>query len=194
MNDWKLGRRDALRMAYCCVMPRPTSTEHAPYYAKYVANVPEDDILSVLERQTDEAKALLRTIPEAQANIVHPPYAWTIKQVIGHLIDSERIFAYRALRIARGDKTPLPGFDENTYAQTGEFGRVPFSELAADFDAARQSTISLFRTLNDAAMARRGEANGHMISVRALAFVIAGHVRHHLEIVRKRLGSALVAT
>jgi hypothetical protein len=175
-------------------MPRPTTSEHAPYYGRYVALVPEDDILNVLQAQSGEAKALLRSIPEAQASILHPPYTWTIKQVVGHLIDGERIFAYRALRFARGDATPLPGFDENIYARTGEFERVPLKDLADEFDVVRQSTLSLFRNLPDAAWTRTGEANGAPASVRALAFIIAGHVRHHLNIVRQRVGKGAVMT
>jgi hypothetical protein len=174
-------------------MSRPTSTEHAPYYSKYVALVPEDDVLTVLKAQAADANALLRSIPEAQAVILHPPYTWTVKQVVGHLIDGERIFAYRALRFARGDATPLPGFEENEYARTGEFERVPLKNLADEFDTVRQSTLSLFRNLADAAWTRTGEANGQRVSVRALAFIMAGHVRHHLGIVRQRVGMSAVA-
>lgn len=171
---------------------RPAPTEHAPYYAGYIAKVPETDVLAVLEEQAREVDALLRSIPEAQAVILHPPYTWTIKQVIGHLIDGERIFAYRALRIARGDATPLPGFDENVYARTGEFDRLTLSQLADEFAAVRASTVLLLRHLPDAAWIRAGTANNSPVTVRATAFIIAGHTRHHMAIVRTRVDSALV--
>jgi hypothetical protein len=102
-------------------MQRPEPSEHGPFYGRYVALVPEGDILHTLQTQGREARELLQSIPETQADILHPPYTWTIKQVVGHLIDGERIFGYRALRLGRADTTPLPGFDENTYARTGEF-------------------------------------------------------------------------
>lgn len=169
---------------------RPLASEHAPFYAGYVALVPEVDVMGVLESQAREVDALLRSIPETQAGVLHPPYTWTIKQVIGHLIDGERIFAYRALRIARGDATPLPGFDENAYARSGEFDRLKGAQFADEFAAVRRSTVLLFRHLPDAAWSRAGTANGSPISVRASAFIIAGHVRHHVAIIRKRLGRA----
>lgn len=166
---------------------RPHASEHAPFYAGYVALVPETDVMGVLESQAREVDALLRSIPEAQAGVLHPPYTWTIKQVVGHLIDGERIFAYRALRIARGDATPLPGFDENAYARSGEFDRLKLVQLADEFAAVRRSTVLQFRRLPDDAWSRVGTANGSPASVRAIAFIIAGHVRHHVAIIRKRL-------
>ena len=169
-------------------MTRPTSTEHAPYYGNYIKNVPEDDVLAVLDAQAHEVETLLGSISESQATVQHPPYTWTIKQVVGHLIDAERIFAYRALRFARGDGQPLPGFDENAYIAPAEFERLTLKTLADEFAAVRQATLHLFRNLPEASWTRSGVASGSPMSVRAAAFTIAGHVRHHLAIVRKRLG------
>src|SRR5687768_3417258 len=106
-------------------MTRPDPSEHAPFYGSYVELVPEEDVLGAMESQLGEVLSLLCKVPEAEAIVLHPPYTWTIKQVLGHLIDGERIFAYRALRFARGDATELPGFEENDYAREGEFDRLP---------------------------------------------------------------------
>ena len=168
-------------------MSRPAATEYAPFYAGYVAKVPDGDVLATLATQRDETAAFLRTVPEGEAGKLHPPYTWTPKQVLAHLIDGERIFGYRALRFARNDDTPLPGFDETLYAVTAEADRLPFAELAAELAAVRTATIYLFRHLPPAAWDRAGLANDSRVSVRALAWIIAGHERHHLDILRQRL-------
>jgi hypothetical protein len=168
-------------------MGRPDSTEYAPYYGKYVALVPEDNILTAMRSETAQTLAFLRGVPERESSIRHPPYTWTFKQVVGHLTDAERVFGYRALRFARGDSTPLPGFDENTYAQIAEFDQHPLDDLVAEFEALRQSHICLFKNLPATAWARRGIANGNEVSVRALAYIIVGHERHHTVILRQRL-------
>jgi hypothetical protein len=169
---------------------RPQPSEFAPYYGKYVELVPETDIVNALDTQMDETLAVLRTVSEATSVVRHPPYTWSVKEVIGHLTDCERIFGYRALRFARGDTTSLPGFEENDYARTGEFDRVPLRELAAEFEAVRRSTIALFKHLPETAWSRGGQANEKNISVRAIAYVIIGHARHHTAILRQRLGPA----
>lgn len=172
------------------VIRRPQVTEHAPYYANYIALVPEDDVLAVMRNQLEQDIAFLRAISEEQATILHPPYTWTIKQVVGHLADGERIFAYRALRIARGDATPLPGFDENEYARASEFSRLALPSLVEEFESIRRATIHLFQNLAPDSWLRIGTANDHPVSVRAIAYIIAGHARHHMSIVRKRLAGA----
>ena len=169
---------------------RPAPAEYAPYYETYIRLVPEADVLPVLEAQVEETLALLRNVPEAVANTRHPPYTWSVKEVIGHLTDAERVFGYRALRIARGDPTPLPGFDENAYVRAASFDARPLPALLAEFEAVRRSHLHLFRSLDDAAWRRDGVANDNRVSVRALAWILAGHVRHHLAILRKRLASA----
>ena len=167
---------------------RPQPSEYAAYYGKYIALVPDDDILDLLQSQLNDSVAFLRKVPDAQGEIVHPPYAWTIKQVISHLIDGERIFAYRLLRIARGDTTPLPGFDENEYAKTEKTDQLKIGDLVNEFETVREATLSLLHNLPNEAWTRSGTANGYPVSVRALAWIMAGHVNHHMAIVRKRLG------
>ena len=168
-------------------MHRPAPTEYAPYYARYIDLVPEADPIAALEAQLGETLAVLRPAPEAQGSVRHPPYTWTVKEVVGHVTDTERIFGYRALRFARGDTTPLPGFDEGAYAPAGEFDRVPLAGLVGEFETVRRSHVALFRHLPAAAWDRGGEANGVPVTVRALAYMMAGHARHHTAILRKRL-------
>jgi hypothetical protein len=168
-------------------MPRPGSSEFAEPYRGYVDLAPEDEILPALRAQFVHEFALLKTAPEAEFSRRHPPYTWSIKQVVGHLIDAERIFGCRALRFARGDATPVPGFDENPYVHYGEFDRRSPVNLLAEFDSVRHSHLFLFENLADEAWDRRGVASGHEVSVRALVYIMVGHVRHHLAIVRKRL-------
>lgn len=167
---------------------RPVESEHDPYYATYIQLVPEHDILTALRSEGEATQALLRGVSDPVAEIRHPPYTWSIKEVMGHLIDCERVFAYRALRIARGDETPLARFDENAYAPMGEFDRRTLADLVEEFAAVRRSSVCLFSGLPDAAWGRRGVANGSGISVRALAYILVGHERHHMGIVRGRLG------
>jgi hypothetical protein len=168
-------------------MARPDSSEYAPYYANYLVHVPEDDIVAAMKSGTASTLAYLAGIPESEAMICHPPYTWTIKQVIGHLTDCERVFGYRALRIARGDSTPLPGFDENMYAQAALHDRVPMSGLLSGLENLRRSHIAFFEQLPEEAWLRRGTANNTAVSVRAIAFILLAHERHHLAIIRKRL-------
>ena len=167
---------------------RPQASEFAPYYGKYIEQVRGDDINRLLQSQATEMATFLRGVPESQAGVLHAPYTWTLKQVVNHLNDGERIFAYRMLRIARGDTTPLPGFDESEYARTSHVERLALADLAAEFDAVRAATLALLRSLPDEAWRRTGTANNYSISVRALAWIMAGHVQHHLAIMRKRLG------
>jgi hypothetical protein len=165
---------------------RPDATEHAPYYGKYIALVQEADVLEALERQIADALALLRTIPESKGDHRYGADKWTIKEVLGHLIDAERVFAYRAMRFARKDPTELPGFDETTYVPAGAFGRRTLADLAVEWEMVRRANLAMFRGLETEAWPRRGSANGNPVSVRALAFIIAGHGRHHVAILRER--------
>ena len=165
---------------------RPEPTEHAPYYGKYIALVPENDAVAALENQIAEALGVLRTIPEAKGDHRYGPDKWTIKEVLGHLADGERVFAYRALRFARKDQTPLPGFEENDYVPAGNFGARSLADLIGELQVVRGATITLFRSLDADAWSRDGEASNNRMSVRALAYVIAGHGRHHMEILKTR--------
>ena len=167
-------------------VPRPTSTEYASFYERYVALVPPGDVLVVLARQIEDTLVLLRNIPEDKEDFRYAPDKWSIKEVVGHVLDSERIFACRALRFGRNDPTPLPGFEQDDYVRHGGFGSCRLQELAEEFGMVRRANVSMFRHFPTAAWDRRGVANQAEVTVRALAYIIAGHERHHLEILRKR--------
>jgi len=168
-------------------MAKPEPSEYAEYYGKYVALVPEDDILSAMKSDLADAVSFLGAVPEREACVRHPPYTWSVKEVVGHLTDAERVFGYRALRFARADATPLPGFEENDYVRTGGFDATPLGDLLAEWEAVRHAHLPFFRRLDAAAWERRGVASENAVSVRALAYILAGHTRHHLAILRKRL-------
>lgn len=164
----------------------PGAGEHAPYYARYTALVPAGDIIATLERQSEETARFLAGLTADQAAHRYAPGKWSIKEIIGHLTDAERIFAHRALRFARGDATPLPGFDETVYTPAGEFDDRTLEDVAADLRAARASTVALFRGLPAHAMTRAGTASDAHVTVRALAWITAGHELHHLNVIRER--------
>ncbi len=166
----------------------PDSTEYASFYADYVGNVTEDDVVAALESQAAETSALLARIDEAKASHRYAPEKWSVKEVVGHFTDGEHIFAYRALAIARGDKTSLPGFDEREYMKHANFDQRPMGEIAAAYAAARAATLALFRGFSDEAWRRSGTANDAGVSVRALAHIVLGHERHHLKVLRERYG------
>jgi hypothetical protein len=168
-------------------MPRLDSGEYASYYEKYVALVPENEILPVFKSTLVDTLGFLREVSDGDASVLHRPYTWSIKQVVGHLTDSERVFTYRALCFARGDPSRLPGFDENAYAQAAEFDIRALTDLTHEFEAVRRSTIALFGSFSPYVWSRRGIANGDAVSVRALAYIIVGHHRHHSAILRQRL-------
>jgi hypothetical protein len=168
-------------------MARPDRSEYASYYEKYVAHVAEENVIEAMRSELASTIEFLSGVSERDASVCHPPYPWTAKQVVGHLTDAERIFGYRALRIARGDSTPLPGFDENSYVETAQFDDHSLADLVAEFQTVRQSHLSLFQNLPTNAWNRHGIANGDGVSVRALAYIIVGHERHHTAILRRRL-------
>ena len=168
-------------------IPRPGPSEYVPYYETYISKVPpKGDLLTVLEDQRRETQQLLAGLSDTKALHRYAPGKWSIKEVVGHLMDTERVFCYRALAFARGDANSLPGFDEKAWAPAGRFDARSLADLAAESDTVRRATIALFRGLDGEALARRGTANNYPISVRALAWVIAGHERHHLAILRER--------
>ncbi len=171
-------------------MPRPNPTEYAPYFGKYIDLVPEADVLSAMAAQLESEVAFYRAIPEAQTNVLHAPYTWTIKDVIGHLADCDRVFGYRGLRFARGDATLLPSFDENEYARKAEYPRLALADIVNEYEAVRRANLLLFRALPPAAWDRVGQASNNPMSVRAVAYILVGHTRHHGAILRKRLGTA----
>jgi uncharacterized damage-inducible protein DinB len=165
---------------------RPEAGEYAPYYEKYVALTREGDIIEILERQASETLELLRGLTEEQGASRYEPGKWSVKELVGHVTDAERIFAYRALRFARGDRTALPGFDQDPYVAAGNFDARTLADLIDEFEHVRRATVALLRPLGDEEWRRTGTASDNEISVRALAHIIAGHELHHLNILRTR--------
>lgn len=165
---------------------RPAENEYLSYFGPYISLVGGDNILKILDDQIGETLTLLRQIPESQADFRYQPDKWSIKELVGHLIDSERIFAYRALRFARNDKTALPGYEQDDYVRNGSFNDCSLAELAAEMESVRRSNLLLFRHLEPEAWTRTGIANDSEASVRAIAYIIAGHELHHREILRTR--------
>ena len=167
-------------------MPRPDKTEFAPYYGRYVDKVPDGPLVDVLASGLNETLALLRSIPEARAAHRYAPGKWSIKEVVGHMIDGERVFAYRALRFARKDETPLASFEQDDYVPAGNFGARTLADLADEFEAVRRATIHLFRHFDETQLSRRGTAADNPVSVRALGYITAGHEAHHRGVLRER--------
>lgn len=166
---------------------RPGSDEYPPQFAGYVGEIGHDEaILPVLERQLAELPGRLRGIGESRGDFRYAPGKWSIKEVVGHLSDAERIFAYRALRIARGDTTPLPGFDENAYTPEMGAGERTLADFTEEWTDVRRATLALLRHLPAGTWERRGTASSRPVSVRAMAYVMAGHVRHHLAVLDER--------
>jgi uncharacterized damage-inducible protein DinB len=168
------------------IVGRPDETEYLPYYGKYISLISNSDILTALGTRVNETLDLLRSIPESDGGFRYEPGKWSIKELVGHVIDSERIFAYRALRFARSDQTPLPGYEQDDYIQNASFDYYPLADLAAEFESVRKATLFLFKHLDSEAWKRRGSANDAEVSVRALAFIIAGHELHHMGVLRDR--------
>jgi uncharacterized damage-inducible protein DinB len=165
---------------------KPGEGEFLPYYERYIALVREGDVLATLEAQMTETQSLLRTLPASISTYRYAPGKWSVNEILGHIIDSERIFAARALRFARNDPTPLPGFEQDDYVRNSKFDAHPLAELASELDGVRRTTVFLFKHLEEAAWMRRGTANNAEVSVRALAYIIAGHELHHRQMLLAR--------
>lgn len=165
---------------------RPQPDEAAPYYFTYINQAPGDDAFAVIERQLDESLAFFSTIPEDKSLNRYSPGKWSIRQVLNHVTDTERAFAFRALWFARGFDSPLPDYDQNVAAAGAEADRVSWAAHVEEFRRVRLSTISLFANMPSEAWQRTGIASGNRFTVRALAYIAAGHVTHHLKILRER--------
>jgi len=185
------------RGQYTYVMPIPTPrhaakievpdvSEYAPYYGRYISLVGAGDILAALEEQARETQALLSGSIDADGDYRYAPEKWSVKEVLGHVIDVERIFAYRALRIARNDRTPLPGFEQDDYVRYGGFADQRLAEQIEEFGWVRRSNLMLFRQFNPEVWMRRGIADQKEISVRAIAYIIAGHELHHRQVLKEK--------
>ena len=168
------------------ILTRPASGESAPFYHGYIEKVPGERIGEYLAAQLGEVERLLGPLDDAGGRFRYAPEKWSIKEVLGHLCDAERIFAYRLLRIGRADTTPLPGFDENAYMAPAEFDARSLADLLREFQAVRAGTIALVEGLPSVAWERSGQASGKSITTRAIAYIIVGHVAHHLAVLRDR--------
>ena len=169
---------------------RPEPSEYAPFYADYVALVPEDDVLDALERQLGEITAVAAAIPSESETHRYEPGKWSVREVFGHVGDAERVFAYRAFCIGRGERAGLPAFDEDSYVAESDHRSRSLRELVADFALVRQAALGAYRSLSAEAWLRRGTANASPVSVRALAHIMVGHPRHHLAVLRSRYALA----
>lgn len=165
---------------------RPEKTEYAEFYAGYVSLVTETDILSALQNQIAEAQNIFAGITEEKGDFRYAENKWTIKELLGHVIDGERVFSYRALRISRNDKTPLAGFEENSYVANSNFKNRTLADLLEEFSLLRRANVILFQNLSEASWSNTGTASDAEVSVRALAFIMVGHARHHLNVLRER--------
>ena len=167
-------------------MTRPEKGEYAEYYDRYISLVEETDIVTVLEKQQAELDEIFQTITEEKSHFAYAADKWTIKELIGHLIDGERIFSYRALRISRGDETPIEGFEQDDYIENSNFNSTPLTDLIEELLLNRRANLIFFKNLSDEAWLRTGTASDSPVSVRALAYIMAGHIRHHIKILNER--------
>jgi DinB family protein len=172
------------------IVTRPQPGEYAPYYDRYVSMIQGDDILKILDQQRRQTMLLLSGRNDDDGDFRYAPEKWSANEVLGHVCDTERIFAYRALRFSRADATPVEGFEQDDYVRNGPFEHRPLSDLVDDFIAVRRATLSLLRNLDEAAWLRRGVANKNEVSVRALAYIIAGHELHHRRILEEKYFAA----
>src|ERR1700756_3972782 len=172
------------------IIARPEPSEHSPYHEGYISLVPGNDIISTLESQRRQTLILLSGRDESEVAFRYAPGKWSVKEVLGHVCDTERIFAYRALRIARGDRTPLAGFEQDDYIRNGPFAQRPLAEIIEDYIAVRRATITLLRNRAEPAWTRRGVANKNEVTVRAIAYTMAGHELHHRRILEEKYFAA----
>jgi len=168
------------------ITARPEKNEYAAFYETYISLVKGDDILSVLKKNKIETQNILAEVTEEKAHFRYAEGKWSIKELVGHMIDTERIFAYRAQRFARNDQTPVEGFDQDPYIENADFDNCRFTDLIAEFTFVRDANILMFQNFPNEAWTRSGTASENSVSVRALAFMIAGHELHHLNILKER--------
>jgi DinB superfamily len=167
-------------------MNRPNTNEYAAYYETYVSLVDESDIVSAMRNQTDELRDIFSQMSDDKGLYRYETGKWSIKELLGHLIDGERVFAYRALRFARADKTELAGFDQDPYIENANFDTVKLQDLLEELLSLRNANTLFFNNLSEEAWSRTGVASENEISVRAIAFILVGHIRHHIKILKER--------
>lgn len=168
------------------ILSRPDAAEYAPYYGKYISLIPAGDLIKIMNEQFERTLATLHSISETQSLTRYESDKWSIKEVVGHMVDTERIMSYRALRIGRGDETPLPGFEQDDYVRHTNFDARPFAEIVHEFQAVRQATLALFRSFEEAALRRRGTASNFAVSALALTHIVAGHEKHHMNVLQTK--------
>ena len=166
--------------------PQPAEYAQSPYVSKYVELVGEEPVLEVLTQQYGEMLRIFGALDEQKSGFRYAEGKWSLKELLGHMVDTERIMAYRVLCLARGEKQPLPGFDENAYAQHAGYGNRPFADVLEEYRLVREANLLLFRSLTEPMLRQVGNANGYDISARAMLYVLTGHEAHHLRIIRER--------
>lgn len=167
-------------------MNRPETNELDPYYGRYISLIEGDDVLPVLKTQASELRALFNEMPDENGAFAYADGKWTIKEVLSHIIDGERIFSYRALRISRGDATPIEGFEQDGYIENSNANNRSFADLLDEFELQRRANMLFFDNLSEEGSRRTGTASEKPVSVRAIAYIMAGHVTHHLGILNER--------
>lgn len=167
-------------------MPRPSNNDYAEYYHKYIQEIKNDNIVDVLQNQLNMTLNLFKNIPEDKGNFAYEDGKWSIKEVLGHCIDTERIFAYRALCIARGEKQSLPGMEQDDYAKQGEFNKRTLKNLLDEYELIRKSNIILFNSFPEKVLQNRGIASDNAVTVLAIMFIIAGHELHHIKVLKEK--------
>jgi hypothetical protein len=165
---------------------RPSTSEHAPYYSRYIDLVPEGDIVGLLAGQIDKTLSLLAPVDQRKANYRYAPDKWSIKEVVGHVVDTERVFAFRAFAFSRNDKNPLPGMEQDDYARAANYRDRPLQDIIEEFREVRHSTVSLCRSFDEVMLMRKGVASGCEFTVRSLPYIIAGHELHHVRVLQQQ--------
>jgi len=168
------------------MIPRPNPSEYFEYYGRYIRRVPDRDVLSVLANSLEETLALLVDVPVRLEEYRYAPGKWSLREVIGHIIDTERVFANRAFHFARRDPAPLPSMEQDDYARASNAARRPLRDLAAELEAVRRSSILLFSSFDEAMLGLRGTASGYEFTVRSIPFIVAGHEIHHRSVIVER--------
>lgn len=168
------------------MIPKPGPSDYPAYVSPYIATVPDGAVLDLMEEQTEEIGRFFGRLTPEEADYRYAPDKWSVKEILGHLIDGERVFSYRALRFARNDSTDLPGFDQDTYVAAGRFSDRSMQSLLDEFLPLRRSNTVLFRSFSEEELNRSGTADGRSITVYALAYVLVGHVLHHRNVLRDK--------
>lgn len=167
-------------------MQRPKQGDYAQYYEQYISEIKDDDILKVLESQLSEAVVLFKSVPDEKVNFRYADGKWNIKEVMGHITDTERVFAYRAMCFGRGENQALPGFEQDNYVKEADFTNRTMSGLLNEFRLLREADLLLFKSFNENMLTRGGFVEGKEVTVRAILFIIAGHSQHHIKIIKEK--------